>query len=105
MMTATRPLSRRFLRSARTVATVTLTLLLTMGTAACSTPTAGDVPPYAVATQDDPQFENTFRHGFADVDGVRMHYVTLSMAAVWGACSLGRKSNEATCDLGFPGFC
>ncbi|WP_250574282.1 alpha/beta fold hydrolase [Nonomuraea sediminis] len=75
-MTATRPLSRRFLRSARTAATVTLTLLLTMGTAACSTPAAGDVPPYAVATQEDPQFKNTFRHEFADVDGVRMHYVT-----------------------------
>jgi hypothetical protein len=59
------------------VTTVKSTLLLTIGTAACSTPTAGDdVPAYAAVTQDDPRFENTFRHEFADVDGVRMHYVT-----------------------------
>ncbi|GAA3470581.1 alpha/beta hydrolase [Nonomuraea roseola] len=76
MKTTTRPLSRQFLRSARTVATIMITLLLTMGTAACSTPTASNVAPYAVATQDDPEFKNTFRHEFADVDGVRMHYVT-----------------------------
>lgn len=59
----------------RAVATVLLTLLLTMGTAACSAPTPAGVPPYAVATQGDSAFENTFRHEFADVDGVRMHYV------------------------------
>lgn len=77
MIAAPRPLPRRFLLSAHTVATVMLTLLLTIGTAACSTPTAGDdVPAYAAATQDDPRFENTFRHEFADVGGVRMHYVT-----------------------------
>lgn len=83
MITAPRPLPRRFLRSAHTVTTVMLTLLLTIVTAACSmstsksTPTAGEeVPAYAAATQDDPRFENTFRHEFADVDGVRMHYVT-----------------------------
>ncbi|MBB3733005.1 alpha/beta fold hydrolase [Nonomuraea dietziae] len=76
MKTATPPLSRRLLRSARTVATVMLTLLLAMGIAACSTPTATNVAPYAVATQDDPEFKKTFRHEFADVDGVRMHYVT-----------------------------
>ncbi|MEU7899940.1 alpha/beta hydrolase [Nonomuraea sp. NPDC049152] len=58
------------------VATVALTLLLTICTAACSTPAADDVPPYAVATRDDAQFTSTFRHEFADVDGVRMHYVT-----------------------------
>lgn len=46
------------------VAAVTLTLLPAVGTAACSTPTAGDAPSYAVATQDDPQFESTFRHEF-----------------------------------------
>lgn len=74
MITATKP-SSRFLRSARAVATVALTLLLTIGAAACTTSTA-DVPSYAIATQGDPQFENTFRHEFADVDGVRMHYVT-----------------------------
>ncbi|MGI5281958.1 alpha/beta fold hydrolase [Nonomuraea polychroma] len=59
-----------------TAATVTLTLLLTIGTAACSTPTDGDVAPYAVSTRGDPEFESTFRHEFADVEGVRMHYVT-----------------------------
>lgn len=76
MTSASRPLTGRFHRSARTVVALTLTLLLTIGTAACSAPTAGDVPPYAVATQNDPAFEGTFRHEFADVDGVRMHYVT-----------------------------
>ncbi|MFI0464155.1 alpha/beta fold hydrolase [Saccharopolyspora sp. 5N102] len=76
MITATRPLTRRFHRPARTMATLALTLLLTIGGAACSAPTAGDVAPYAVATQDDPAFQGTFRHEFADVDGVRMHYVT-----------------------------
>ncbi|MFD9958202.1 alpha/beta fold hydrolase [Amycolatopsis sp. NPDC058986] len=76
MITAPRPLSRRFPRFARTVATAALTLVLTIGTAACSTPSTGEVAPYAAATQSDPQFGNTFRHEFADVDGVRMHYVT-----------------------------
>ncbi|NUS02404.1 MAG: alpha/beta hydrolase [Nonomuraea sp.] len=72
MTTAPRP--RRFLRSARTAAAVTLALLL----AACSAPaaTATGPTPYAVATQDDPEFTGTFRHEFAEVDGVRMHYVT-----------------------------
>lgn len=51
------------------------TALLTIGAAACGTSDA-DVPGYAVATQSDPQFKSTFRHEFADVDGVRMHYVT-----------------------------
>ncbi|WP_433251552.1 alpha/beta fold hydrolase [Streptosporangium sp. CA-135522] len=78
MITASRPLTRRFHRSARTVATLTLTLLLAIGGAACSTstPTAGDVASYTVVTRGDPEFENTFRHEFADIDGVRMHYVT-----------------------------
>jgi pimeloyl-ACP methyl ester carboxylesterase len=66
---------RRIL-SARTVAALTLALLLTAGTAACATTTASDVPRYAAATQGDPEFEQTFRHEFADIDGVRMHYVT-----------------------------
>ncbi|NUP68177.1 MAG: alpha/beta fold hydrolase, partial [Nonomuraea sp.] len=72
MTTAPRP--RRFLRSARTAAAVTLALLL----AACSAPaaTATGPAPHAVATQDDPEFAGTFRHEFAEVDGVRMHYVT-----------------------------
>ncbi|WP_227998776.1 alpha/beta fold hydrolase [Nocardia australiensis] len=76
MITAARPSSRRFLRSARAVATVTLTLLLTIGTAACSTPATDHLAPYAASTQGDPRFASTFRHEFTDVDGVRMHYVT-----------------------------
>ncbi|WP_424186993.1 alpha/beta fold hydrolase [Actinokineospora sp. G85] len=68
--------TRRAHPTARTVAALVLTTLLTAGTAACSTPTAGDTAPHAAATQDDPAFHSAFRHGFADVDGVRMHYVT-----------------------------
>ncbi|MEV6392466.1 alpha/beta fold hydrolase [Nocardia xishanensis] len=66
-------LTRR--RPGRTAATVALTLLITMSAAACST-TTPDAAPYATATQGDPAFDDTFRHEFADVDGVRMHYVT-----------------------------
>lgn len=76
MITATRPSPRRLRRSVRALATVTLALLLTVGTAACATPTSADVPPYAVATHNDPEFDSTFRHEFADIAGVRMHYVT-----------------------------
>ncbi|MFE9319874.1 alpha/beta fold hydrolase [Nocardia sp. NPDC052278] len=76
MITTTQQPTHRFLRAACAVATVVLTLLITVGTAACSTPASTDVAPYAVATQGNPQFENTFRHEFADIDGVRMHYVT-----------------------------
>lgn len=75
MITATQPSTHGFLRSARAMAIIALALLITMGATACST-TAPDVAPYAVATQDDPAFESTFRHEFADVDGARMHYVT-----------------------------
>ncbi|CAM4055106.1 alpha/beta fold hydrolase [Kibdelosporangium persicum] len=65
----------------RAVTTLALTLLLATGTAACSTPSANDVATHSVAThsavtKDDPAFDGTFRHEFADVDGVRMHYVT-----------------------------
>ncbi|WP_433196013.1 alpha/beta fold hydrolase [Nocardia sp. CA-107356] len=75
MIPAPRP-PRRALRYARAVAAATLAFLLMIGTAACSTPTTDHVPPYAAATRDDPRFQGTFRHEFADVDGVRMHYVT-----------------------------
>ncbi|MFS8197478.1 alpha/beta fold hydrolase [Streptomyces sp. CWNU-52B] len=82
MITEPRPSPRRSLRSARSAATVMLTLLLTIATTACSTPAStstptagGDVPAYAAASHDDPRFKKTFRHKFADVDGVRMHYV------------------------------
>ena len=60
---------------ARTVVAAVLALLVT-GTAACSAPPAPDVPAHAAATAGDPRFTDTFRHEFADVDGVRMHYVT-----------------------------
>ncbi|MFI2474824.1 alpha/beta fold hydrolase [Nocardia xishanensis] len=66
-------LTRR--RPGRTAAAVALTLLITMSAAACST-TTPDAAPYATATHGDPAFDDTFRHEFADVDGVRMHYVT-----------------------------
>ncbi|MFB9931303.1 alpha/beta fold hydrolase [Amycolatopsis halotolerans] len=58
----------------RSVAALALSLLLTIGTVACSAPPAA--APYAAATQNDPAFQGTFRHEFADVNGVRMHYVT-----------------------------
>jgi len=76
MTAAPRPVPHRSLRSAHTVATVMPTLLLTVGTAACSTPAAGDDVPAPATTQDDPRFENTVRHECADVGGVGMHDVT-----------------------------
>ncbi|ONI75107.1 alpha/beta hydrolase [Actinosynnema sp. ALI-1.44] len=57
----------------RRTAAIALALVLTFGTA-CATPTDA-APPYAAATQSDPEFAKAFRHEFADVDGVRMHYV------------------------------
>lgn len=68
--------AHRLLLPARTVAALTFTLLLTAGTAACASTTAAEVPRYAAATRGDPEFTQTFRHEFADIDGVRMHYVT-----------------------------
>lgn len=76
MIAPPRPPFRRLPRSVHVAATLALALPLAVCTAACSTPSTADTPPYAVATQGDPEFENTFRHEFADVDGVRMHYVT-----------------------------
>jgi pimeloyl-ACP methyl ester carboxylesterase len=49
-----------------------LVLALLLLIAACSP--APD--PHTAATRNDPAFQKTFRHEFADVDGVRMHYVT-----------------------------
>ncbi|WP_280272243.1 alpha/beta fold hydrolase [Nocardia wallacei] len=66
----------RPLRSARTPVTVLVAILVAIGAAACGAPATERVAPYAAATRADPQFQNTFRHDFADVDGVRMHYVT-----------------------------
>ncbi|WP_191094206.1 alpha/beta fold hydrolase [Nocardia colli] len=73
MRTALQP--RQFRRSAQAMATVALTLLLAVGAGACATTTAAEVSAYAAATQGDSKFEQTFEHEFADVDGVRMHYV------------------------------
>lgn len=84
----------------RTAALTTTLALLVTGLAACGPQTSdgrqpdappaaaaqADTPPAAeatthatthdAATRDDPEFEETFRHEFASVDGVRMHYVT-----------------------------
>ncbi len=76
MTTTALPPKGRIRPTTRTATALVLTILLTIGTAACSTPTADDIPPHAVATQNDPAFQGTFRHEFAEVDGVRMHYVT-----------------------------
>ncbi|MEU3642143.1 alpha/beta hydrolase [Lentzea sp. NPDC034063] len=46
-----------------------LLLLIT----ACSTPP--ETQPHAQITQNDPVFQKTFRHEFADVDGLKIHYV------------------------------
>ncbi|MFI6096303.1 alpha/beta fold hydrolase [Lentzea sp. NPDC051213] len=54
------------------IRTTLAALALLLG--ACAT--APEVPAYAAITQHDPDFAGTFRHEFADVDGVRMHYVT-----------------------------
>lgn len=65
---------RRAPRISRPVASLVLALLLAIATAACATP-ATDAAPHTTITRDDPAFQSTFRHEFADVDGVRMHYV------------------------------
>jgi pimeloyl-ACP methyl ester carboxylesterase len=51
-----------------------LVLALLLLITACATPQ--ETPAYATVTQNDPAFQKTFRHEFADVEGVRMHYVT-----------------------------
>jgi pimeloyl-ACP methyl ester carboxylesterase len=51
-----------------------LLLALLLLITACSTPP--ETQPYAQITQNDPAFQKTFRHEFADVDGLRIHYVT-----------------------------
>ncbi|WP_280297801.1 alpha/beta fold hydrolase [Nocardia neocaledoniensis] len=63
------------LRSARAAGIAALVALLTLCSAACATK-GDEVPAYARVTHGDPAFDETFRHEFADVDGVRMHYVT-----------------------------
>ncbi|WP_206311592.1 hypothetical protein [Streptomyces sp. DASNCL29] len=53
-------------RTARRAATAVLALALAIGAAACA-PQGPDVPSYASATRDDPEFNRTFRHEFATV--------------------------------------
>ncbi|WP_191297083.1 alpha/beta fold hydrolase [Lentzea cavernae] len=50
---------------------IALLLMIT----ACSTPPPAETEPHTAITQNDPVFQKTFRHEFADVDGLRMHYV------------------------------
>lgn len=42
---------------------------------ACA-PSEPEAPAHTAVTRDDPAFQSTFRHEFAEVDGVRLHYVT-----------------------------
>ncbi len=42
---------------------------------ACA-PAPAEAPAHTAVTRDDPAFQKGFKHEFADVDGVRMHYVT-----------------------------
>jgi pimeloyl-ACP methyl ester carboxylesterase len=39
-------------------------------------PDSADAGAFDSATRGDPEFQRLFRHDFADVDGMRMHYVT-----------------------------
>ncbi|NJQ15360.1 alpha/beta fold hydrolase [Streptomyces bohaiensis] len=75
MTPAARRPDRRPSRLTRTLATAALALALTTGAAACATPDP-DVTAHAAVTHADPAFDGTFRHEFAEVEGVRMHYVT-----------------------------
>jgi pimeloyl-ACP methyl ester carboxylesterase len=65
----------------RAVAAVVAAVTLTSGCAASTGPASTPVPAASTAafdsaTRDDAEFNGVFRHEFADVDGVRMHYVT-----------------------------
>jgi pimeloyl-ACP methyl ester carboxylesterase len=55
-----------------------MTLLAGCGPASVAEPVTSpaDVVRYDAATRDDPGFNARFQHEFAEVDGVRMHYVT-----------------------------
>ncbi|MCA5893740.1 alpha/beta hydrolase [Isoptericola sp. NEAU-Y5] len=70
-----RPFPSRAARRPSTVLAAALAVVLTLGGAACA-PRIDEAPPHAAATWDEPGFDGTFRHEFASVDGVRMHYVT-----------------------------
>ncbi|MFD5828182.1 alpha/beta fold hydrolase [Lentzea sp. NPDC060358] len=51
-----------------------LVLALLLFLTACAP--APEAPAHTAITRDDPEFQKSFQHEFADVDGVRMHYVT-----------------------------
>lgn len=69
-MTITSPVHAS--RIPRALGIILLALLLTVS---CGTTSTEPVPGYAAATAGDPEFA-AFRHEFAEIDGVRMHYVT-----------------------------
>ncbi|UGT43401.1 alpha/beta hydrolase [Nocardia yamanashiensis] len=73
-MTSAMRVAGRYERFVRAAGAALLSLTIVTGGVACSDPSP-DIAPYAAATAGDPAFESTFRHEFADVDGVRMHYV------------------------------
>ncbi|AYF74455.1 alpha/beta fold hydrolase [Nocardia yunnanensis] len=62
-------------RAGRALSIALLAVLIAVGSAACA-PSTPAVAPYAAATHADPAFARSFRHEFAEIDGVRMHYVT-----------------------------
>lgn len=64
--------------SAATALLITLALMLAgCGDRVASSEPAGAIEDtHTAATSDDPEFNRTFSHEFAEVDGVRMHYVT-----------------------------
>jgi pimeloyl-ACP methyl ester carboxylesterase len=70
--------SHRNRRAVRTLAALAVALVAACGTAAGPEPatTAPQPVHHDTATRDDPGFSARFRHEFAAVDGVRMHYVT-----------------------------
>ncbi|PRY38260.1 alpha/beta fold hydrolase [Umezawaea tangerina] len=53
-----------------------IAILLCLLGCAFSPDTTGAADAFDAATRDDAAFNRQFRHEFADVDGVRMHYVT-----------------------------
>ncbi|MEV6594785.1 alpha/beta fold hydrolase [Streptomyces acidicola] len=75
MTSVSRRLSRRPQSFTKTVVACVLAIVLAAGTAACA-PQDGPAPAaHASVTSTDPAFTRVFRHKFATVDGVRMHYV------------------------------
>ncbi|GAB3209543.1 alpha/beta fold hydrolase [Marinactinospora thermotolerans] len=74
MTIAKRRFDRRSSRLTRPLAATALAFALTTGATACAAQ-APEVPAHTTITHDDSEFTGTFQHEFADVEGVRMHYV------------------------------